>query len=140
MYQQRLPFWKAIAVYGGGPLLDNCSLRLGRRLLKALKEADLKASASFPLQRSQEVHQILTLGGAQVRGRIATGAHAVEVVDDACGLAAVCFDSRHDVRGPTIVQEEQSLTDAPERRRAELRAGGKPLPDIVPGTDVMEKQ
>ena len=65
------------------------------------------------LQRTQEVQHVLLLLRRET----------VEVPDDAIcfrTLAEMLFDGIEKIRGAAIVEEENALSDAPERRRAEL--------------------
>src|SRR5438552_18199061 len=88
------------------------------------------------LQRAQEEHQILTLGRTQVEGSVGAGADTVEIADHARRFSTVCVDRLDEVGLAAIVEEEQALTDAPQRCGAKLRAGRAALRDVVTGADV----
>src|SRR5215470_3270107 len=83
-----------------------------------------------PLQGAEEIEQVLLLTLAEV----------VEVVDDRVRLrrvvlrraAALVLPDRFDqVLGPSVMQEEDALTQAPERGGAELGRSRLPLADAV---------
>src|SRR2546425_2806381 len=82
------------------------------------------------LQRSKEVQQILFLGVAEAPEAtdhaVGFGRPILEVAD-----ALVREDRFQQIGRTPIVQEEDALTEAPQRRRPELVAIGLPLHDIV---------
>ena len=85
------------------------------------------------LQRSQKVQQILLLAGTEV----------IEICHHCVGFAAlacVCPDCLDQVGGAAIMQQEDSLSQSPQRSRAELVAACAALGNVVgqPGTHVME--
>lgn len=85
----------------------------------------LASDASTPSERAQEVQEILLLLRAQA---------AEEVVDDDVGFRArtgVFSNGIEEIGGTAIVQEENTLTEAPERRRTELVWTSSALRDAV---------
>src|SRR5580765_7559069 len=79
-------------------------------------------------QRPQEVEQVLLLSLAQ----------HVEVGDGAIRLrehASVRPDGRDQIGRPAVVQEEQPLTESPERRGPELSRSGLTLAYTVGQSD-----
>src|SRR5208283_76749 len=84
----------------------------------------LKAALSLELQRPQEGDEVLLLLRAQ----------PIEMLDHCVRLAAtalVSSDGFYQVARTPIVQEENALSDAPERRAAELVGAGAALRDTV---------
>src|SRR5712692_4863044 len=82
------------------------------------------------LQRAQEVQQVLLLRLVEL----------IELVDDGIGLgglksvvarALVRPDGREQVAGAAVMQEEDALPEAPERRRPNLVPPRLALDDIV---------
>src|SRR5437879_7083404 len=80
--------------------------------------------AEGPLERTQEVQQRLLVGPAQ----------HVEVVDDRVRLRArarMRLDGLDQILGAAVMQEEDALSDAPQRCAAELASARTALPDAV---------
>src|SRR5580704_10259764 len=78
----------------------------------------------FSLQRTQEIDDFLLLLRSQ----------PIEMFDDLICLAAkalVISDSFHQVGRPSIMEEEDALSDAPERSGSELVGAGAALRDAV---------
>src|SRR5262245_20413145 len=65
---------------------------------------------------------------------------AVEIQDDTRRFSTMPVDGGDQVVFAAVMQKEEPLPDAPERGRAELRAGGRTLRDIIAGPDVMEQE
>src|SRR5262249_17893134 len=77
------------------------------------------------LQRTQEVQNILLLAGAEV-------VVEVEFVGGVfSAVALVGLDGAQQVFAASIVQEEDALAQAPQRRGAELVSAGPALRDII---------
>lgn len=88
------------------------------------------------LKGAQEVEKILLLLRSEL---------PVEVVDDGVrfrALAGVLLDGVEQIAGTAIVQEENTLAEAPERRRAELIGAGCALRNTIRKirTHVMDEQ
>src|SRR2546428_10575924 len=87
------------------------------------------------LQRAQEVQNVLLLALPEVvevsHHRIRFGA-----------IAAVRLDRHREVGGPPVMQEEDALSQSPQRRGAELPRTGLPLRDAVgqPHAHVVQQQ
>src|SRR5262245_66078946 len=89
------------------------------------KKAAGGKSGGFPSsERPQEVEQVLLLPLAQQQ---VVRHHAVRLR----AVARVRADRDDQVRSAAIVQEEQALTEAPERRATELARAGLTLRDSV---------
>src|SRR5258707_9665545 len=76
------------------------------------------------LKRPQEINDVLLLLSSQ----------PIETVDDLICLAAITLvisDGFHQVGRPSIVEEEDALSDAPERSGSELVVPGTTLRDAV---------
>src|SRR5262249_38833602 len=93
------------------------------------------------LEAAQEVQEILLLVLVEV----------VEVIDDRVRFrwsvsqvpeAPVSLDRLEKITGPSIVEEEDALPQAPQRRRPELIASGLSLKDVVgqSGSHVVEQE
>lgn len=79
---------------------------------------------TVPLERTQEVQQILLLLRAQL----------FEIADDDVGFrteAGVFLDGVDEIGGAAIVEKENSLTESPQRSGAELIGAGAALRDAV---------
>jgi len=78
----------------------------------------------FSLERTQEIDDFLLLLSSEL----------VELLDYFIRLAAnapVIADGLHEVGRPAVMQEEDALSDAPERSGAELVRAGATLRDAV---------
>ena len=78
----------------------------------------------FSLERPQEIDDFLLLLSSQ----------PIEMFDDLICLAAaalVISDGFHQVGRPSIMEEKDALSDAPERSGAELVGAGATLRDAV---------
>src|SRR5712691_1353567 len=76
------------------------------------------------LKRPQEINDVLLLLSSQ----------PIETFDDLICLAAITLvisDGFHQVGRPSIVEEEDALSDAPERSGSELVGAGTTLRDAV---------
>ena len=76
------------------------------------------------LQRAQEVQEVLLLAGTKV----------VKVLLDLVGFAAIGFmggNGRTQVCGTAIVQQENSLPEAPQGSRAELVSASRTLTNVI---------
>src|SRR5262245_8892940 len=83
-----------------------------------------RGPTGLTLQRAQEVEDVL----------LASLAEIVEVGDDAVRLGAgarVLANGALEVRGPAVVQEEDPLSQAPQRSAAELPRAGFALAHAV---------
>ncbi len=80
--------------------------------------------ALFSLERTQEIDDFLLLLSSQL----------IEMFDDLICLAAtalVISDGVHEVGRSSVMEEEDALSDAPERSCAELVGAGTTLRDAV---------
>src|SRR5713226_9288333 len=89
----------------------------------------IRAPRGGLLQRAQEVQQVLLLRLVEL----------IELVDDGTGLgglesvvagALVRPDGHEQVAGAAVVEEEDALAEAPERRRPEFIRSRLPLDDV----------
>ena len=81
-------------------------------------------TALFSLERPKEIDDFLLLLSAQL----------VEMFDDLICLAAmapVISDSVYQVVGPSVVEKEHALSDAPQGSSSELVGAGAALRDAV---------
>jgi hypothetical protein len=97
--------------------------------------ANAERRCFFSLERPKEIDEVLLFLGAQ----------PIEMLDHSVGLAAtalVSSDGFYQVGRPSIMQEENALADAPERRSAKLVGAGAALRDAVgePYTHVVNEQ
>src|SRR5215813_10744178 len=90
--------------------------------------SDHKGAVAEPLQRSQEVDDVLPLGRRE----------SIKVLDDLGRLGTIVLtplgmllDRLHQVGGSSIMQEKDPLTDTPQRRGAEFVGSCGPLPYSV---------
>src|SRR5437660_1165218 len=82
------------------------------------------AVETLGLQRAQEVEDVLLLRGRQL----------VEFVDHCVRFGAVALmrlDRLQQIVGPAVMQEVDALSDAPQRRGAELISCGVTLDDAI---------
>src|SRR5215472_17287850 len=82
------------------------------------------------LDRAEEVKHLLLLRDREIK----------EIVDDGirfrsrrpvCGMRGMGLDGDEEIARPPVMKEEEPLTDAPERRGAELVRSGGTLDDVV---------
>ena|ERR1700676_269430 len=76
------------------------------------------------LQRTQEIDDCLLLLSSQ----------PIEIIDDLvclAALAAVISDGLHQVGRPSVMEEENALSDPPERSASELVGAGTALRDAI---------
>ena len=89
-----------------------------------MREVAPDPQTGFSLERPQEINEFLLLLSSQ----------PIEMFDDLVCLAAktlVISDSLHQVGRPSIVEEEDALSDAPQRSSSELVRAGATLRDAV---------
>ena len=78
----------------------------------------------FPSERTQEDEDRLPVRRRQ----------QIKIADNVVGFRAsarMCLDRREQAAGAAVMKEEQTLSDPPERCRAELLAVGRALADLV---------
>src|SRR5271157_4870817 len=84
----------------------------------------MELRALFSLERPQEIDDLLLLLSAQ----------PIEMLDDLIGLAALALvisDSVYQVGRPSVVKEEDTLSDAPQGSGSELVGAGAALRDAI---------
>src|SRR5437773_5134094 len=108
-----------------GPSFRKSEYLTEKRARQALSRPEnLTITTSSSLQGTQEIQNILSLAGAEV----------VKVVLDRGGLAAttiVALNGADQVLAAAIVQEEDPLSQAPQRRSAELVSTGPALTNVI---------
>ena len=106
-----------------------------RRNLEKAKANWREKSDGLGLQRPQKIQQVLSL---RVRERVEPANH----LDGFRPVAGVRLDRFQQVGRASIVQEENALADAPQRRAAELIRACVPLRDAIVKTlaHVMQHQ
>lgn len=109
----------------GKRLVNICWFSVRRLLVSGLAKAGLtKTFQIFILERAQKIDDFLLLLNGQL----------IEVFDDLIGLAAVAPvspDSINQVGRTPIMEEEDALSDAPQRRSSELVGTGATLRNAV---------